>query len=287
MPPELFRQRMAAIKRNGLRVLSLSEGVQALYNETLEQPSLVITFDDGYQDYFQYAAPILEEFSFPATVYLSTWYVDRPYPAFNIFCSYVLWLSIGSRVRLGKEFGFLEPPSLLTASAAEDAALKIVAFMIREGFTGDQKDELARRLAEQLGIDYEKILRSRVLGLMTTKEIRALNSLTSIELHTHRHRAPADEHLFRREIIDNRIRIEEITGRRPTHFCYPSGQYYAECLPWLAEEGVATATTCVSALASPDSNIRLLPRMLDGANITAVEFDAWLSGFEPRVRGLR
>ena len=33
-----------------------------------------------------------------------------------------------------------------------------------------------------------------------------------------------------RELRDNITRIEQITGRRPVHFCYPSGVFNSELL---------------------------------------------------------
>jgi hypothetical protein len=51
-----------------------------------------------------------------------------------------------------------------------------------------------------------------------------------------------------------------------------------EWLPWLAEAGVRSATTGVPGLASPSANPLLLPRLVDSAHLSAVEFQAWLSG---------
>ena len=41
-----------------------------------------------------------------------------------------------------------------------------------------------------------------------------------------------------REIRDNRDRIRDFTGHEAVHFCYPSGDYAPEFLPWLRELGV-------------------------------------------------
>jgi peptidoglycan/xylan/chitin deacetylase (PgdA/CDA1 family) len=97
-----------------------------------------------------------------------------------------------------------------------------------------------------------------------------------IQLHTHRHRTPIDEGEFRREIRDNRESLGELGKAK--HFCYPSGVYHAEFLPWLEAEGVESATTCDADLATADSNPLLLPRLVDTAARSAVEFESWLSG---------
>jgi peptidoglycan/xylan/chitin deacetylase (PgdA/CDA1 family) len=99
-----------------------------------------------------------------------------------------------------------------------------------------------------------------------------------IQLHTHRHRAPLDRELFLREIADNRHSIQAMTGLRPSHFCYPSGVYDLRFLPWLRESDIISATTCETGFASRSSNQLLLPRFLDNAALSSIEFESWLTG---------
>jgi len=107
-----------------------------------------------------------------------------------------------------------------------------------------------------------------------------------IELHTHRHRTPNDRALFLREIVDNRERIERIRDGVARHFCYPSGVYRPEFLPWLREAGVTTATTCDPGLASRRSDPLLLPRLVDTSFLSPLDVEGWMTGmsgfFMPR-----
>ena len=84
--------------------------------------------------------------------------------------------------------------------------------------------------------------------------------------------------LFDREIRDNRDAIEAVTRIRPAHFSYPSGDYDLMFLPWLAEQGVVSATTCDPGLASVRNHPLLLPRFIDTTGRTALEFESWLTG---------
>ena len=74
----------------------------------------------------------------------------------------------------------------------------------------------------------------RILQLMNAQELAevATNGI-DVQLHTHRHRTPEEETLFRQEITENRERIRALTGREATHFCYPSGVYRKEFAGWL------------------------------------------------------
>ena len=99
-----------------------------------------------------------------------------------------------------------------------------------------------------------------------------------VQLHTHRHRAPHAPDLLVREIVDNRNRLEPLTGRRAEHFCYPLGIYFTELLPVLSSHGVVTAVTCRPGLATRASQPLLLPRVIDTAGLTSHELEGWFSG---------
>jgi peptidoglycan/xylan/chitin deacetylase (PgdA/CDA1 family) len=141
------------------------------------------------------------------------------------------------------------------------------------------RDEVLRDIASRLRIDYDNLVRHRLLQLMNSAEVKAVaNAGVSVELHTHRHRVPRHRDLFEREINENREHIREYTGTEASHFCYPSGEYAYEFLPWLRDLRVKSATTCESGLAARTSEALLLPRLLDSSNVTAIEFESWLFG---------
>jgi peptidoglycan/xylan/chitin deacetylase (PgdA/CDA1 family) len=117
---------------------------------------------------------------------------------------------------------------------------------------------------------------------MTPASVAALpHDLVNVQMHTHRHRAPCERLLFRRELTDNAGRIREMRGPRSelTHFCYPNGEYRGDLLPWLREFGVEFATTCLPGIASPSDEPLLLPRFVDNCRQSPTAFEAWASGF--------
>lgn len=285
LSPQRFRERLQAIRAAGVPVLPLGEAVERLRAGELQRPSLAITFDDGFADFYRAAVPMLREFGFPATVYLTTYYVDRRLPIPNLVVPYLLWRGRNSGATLGSAVSLDSP---VPAADWRRAAAGIVQAGRWAGLDADAKDRLAEKTADSLGIDYEEIKRSRVLSLMTVEEVAqvAAQPLIDVQLHTHRHRTPHDERLFRREIADNRRRIRELTGSGAEHFCYPSGRYQQQFLPWLKLEEVRTATTCDPGLAERGSDPLLLPRKTDTMFVDEVEIHAWLSGFEPLLRKL-
>jgi len=69
--PQNFARHLEFLKKNHYQVISLPELVQAIAaHKPLPRKSVVITFDDGYEDNYTHAFPLLKRFGFPATIFL-------------------------------------------------------------------------------------------------------------------------------------------------------------------------------------------------------------------------
>lgn len=277
--PEVFRIRLQSLKNSGCNVLPLAEAIARLYAKDLPPKAVAITFDDGTCDFGQRAFPLLQEFNFPSTLYLTTFYTHFQKPVFDLFCAYLLWKGRNETLDLKPLIG-RDRLIDLRETASQDAALKEIHLFAREQkLSADEKDALAAALARQLKLDYEDLLKRRIVQNLRPDEVTALSAAgADVQLHTHRHRTPMDRQLFLREIEDNRKNIQAMTGKAPTHFCYPSGKYDQAFLPWLKEAGVVSGTTCDAGFASRTSDPLLLPRFLDNNTLSAIEFESWLTG---------
>jgi len=71
-----FQEQMRYLKDNGYRVISLLDFVEwTRLGRQLPQRSVVLTFDDGYRSFKQYAYSILKELGFTATLFVYTDYI--------------------------------------------------------------------------------------------------------------------------------------------------------------------------------------------------------------------
>jgi peptidoglycan/xylan/chitin deacetylase (PgdA/CDA1 family) len=240
--------------------------------------SVTITFDDGFFDLLRAGVPALKEFNAPSTVYLATYYTKHRLPVIPLVIDYILWKS-GFTVLDAAEFGIEAPVPIRDATERREAVRNILAVADAKGLTTLEKDAIAREIARQVGVSYEEILERRLFQIVTPEEATALTRAgVDLQLHTHRHRTPRVRELFVKEIVENRALIEQFSGKRPRHFCYPSGRYGEELVPWLKETGVISATTCVSGLASRDSDPLALPRFLDDGTIDLLRFQSFVAG---------
>src|SRR5713226_5754531 len=70
-PPAMFRSQMQYLANHGFHVLSLHDAVVAIRNHSgLPSRPVVLTFDDGYADFFTTAVPILQSHGFTATSFV-------------------------------------------------------------------------------------------------------------------------------------------------------------------------------------------------------------------------
>ena len=269
-------------------VLPLSEGLARLNAGTLPPRAIAITVDDGTYDFYAVAYPVLKRRGVPVTVFVSTYYMVDPRPVFDGACQYLLWKAWAA----GAVGGLRDPlndgaPPLLTAADCAHASARVREAASRGRWSAEEKHEWLGRFARRLGLDWEDFLDGRLISLMHPEEVRALDpAIADVQLHTHRHRVPADRESFLREITDNRRALAEcgLDPYRLTHFCYPNGTHRAACLPWLAEAGVTSAVTTAPGLASRRHDPLLLPRFIDANTTSEVEFEGWASGLRAFVR---
>jgi peptidoglycan/xylan/chitin deacetylase (PgdA/CDA1 family) len=103
--PRVFEEHMKYLRETGYRTLRLNEAVKYVESgEQLSEPSLVLTFDDGFQDFATHAFPILQEYGFTATVFLPTGHIADERRQFkNRDC--LTWTEVRELHRAGVTFG--------------------------------------------------------------------------------------------------------------------------------------------------------------------------------------
>ena len=219
MPIAQFREQMQWIKKNCSPIWP-EEIADACQLASRIRPPVVITFDDGYRDYYDSAYPILRELKIPAAMFLTTDYIDR---GGLIWTEALYWATMSS-----KKTNVTLPwqPDRLIALNNKEQRLKFVfeckAFLKRS-MDIDRRRWLAKLLAS-LDVSEPECEIGR--QMLSWDEVRACLEGTRFGGHSHTHpiMSQLQPHEVELEVQICRNRIREETGRSPECFAYPNGR---------------------------------------------------------------
>jgi peptidoglycan/xylan/chitin deacetylase (PgdA/CDA1 family) len=75
---EMFRRQMDYLHAKGYTGLSLAEAVRQISSGKITTGNaFVLTFDDGYRDFYTHAFPVILQYGFPASVFLPASFIGR------------------------------------------------------------------------------------------------------------------------------------------------------------------------------------------------------------------
>ncbi len=79
LDPKIFSNQLAELKKDGYKTIFVSDlAISLRAEEKLADKPIVLTFDDGYEDFYTQAYPILKEYGFKATLYVIINRLDTP-----------------------------------------------------------------------------------------------------------------------------------------------------------------------------------------------------------------
>lgn len=77
--PETLALQLKVLSENGYSFIRMSDVADAVDGKKkLPSKPIVLTFDDGYRDFYTSALPVLEKYKVPATAYIITGFINRP-----------------------------------------------------------------------------------------------------------------------------------------------------------------------------------------------------------------
>jgi peptidoglycan/xylan/chitin deacetylase (PgdA/CDA1 family) len=238
-------------------ILSLSDAARRMKNEGISRPTAVVTFDDGFQNNYDLAFPILREIGVPATIFLVTGLVNTDDTVW--FCRLNQTLTKTKKLAFewnGYRFDLSDPLSKAGAAA-------IIQEKLKEFPHPDLLTEV-RWITRELGDEPTSPIPVgspfRILNGEAIREMAA-SGLIEFGAHTHNHailsQLSLDEQ--RNEIYRSIKAVHELTGRPCELFAYPNGQvrdYDGESMKILEEYGVHVSVTTIEG-----PNGRMTPLM--------------------------
>jgi peptidoglycan/xylan/chitin deacetylase (PgdA/CDA1 family) len=250
----------------------------------LPRAPVVITIDDGYDDAYEVAFPLLRRHRAPATLFAATDFVDHKGWLWPDKTRFIVSHTVDSRVSVEVAGRFVDA-QLTGADSRLDAADRINAALKRLP-DGDKEDALAT-IASRLRVQLPASAPAGCRPLTWNQAREMVAAGMEIGSHTVTHpilpRLPVDQ--VARELQQSRGRLEEVLGREVTSFCYPNGDYNTRVRDEAARAGYRVAVTTEAGLNDRSSDPLALRRIHTDHDLT--HFIQSTSGFDALKQRLR
>lgn len=241
-----FRHQINYLKKH-FEVIRLSEIYERMRSGRKDRPAAVITFDDGYQNNYDVAFPILQAENVPASIFLTTGFIDTDHTLWSFRLHHAF--SKTSRTRLEFDDTVFD----ITGPENKVTVLRTIKDKLKE-LPHPKVVSLVREIVSNLRMDPEEDLdEDSPYRILSRKAIKAManSGLVEFGAHTNSHailsRLSAPEQY--EEISRSIDAVRSITGVPCTMFAYPNGStvdYNSETMRILRECGVAASATTIS-----------------------------------------
>lgn len=221
--PEFFEQQVGHI-RERYNPYSLV-GLMKYHREHGRMPShaVVITVDDGYRDFYEYAFPILQRHGVPATLFATTGFIER---RLWLWPDKVTWM-LKRLPHINQEFTL--GSITIKAGDINDARRseiwkQLIGYCL--SLPDQDKHEFILSLASELGVAFPSEI-PEAFAPLSWDELKEMQE-AGIEIGGHTVTHPSlgrvTKSQARDEILGCRNALNQNLGQQERTFCYPNGQ---------------------------------------------------------------
>ena len=260
-----FEKQMKHIKR-WYEVVTMDKLAEEINNgKKLRAPNIAITIDDGYHNNYTLAFPILRKLQLPATIYLTTGFINTNRAP---WVDELLDMLLETKVKtlclpeiLSNEILDISTPVLKRA-----AVKKLFHVLLR--LEHDQRIRLLQRLSEILKADsnFENNGKRKMLTWDEIAEMSQHNISFGAHTVTHSTLSTMELNEAKAEIYNSKHEIEKKVGVQVNHFAIPNGKkedFNDELKQYCREIGLKTSASTepgvVYSLSDPYFLNRILP----------------------------
>jgi peptidoglycan/xylan/chitin deacetylase (PgdA/CDA1 family) len=247
---------------------------------------VAITFDDGYQSNHDLALPVLEKLGLPATIYLTTGFLDTDTTIWTGLLQHAFTVTRAQRLEWrGRQW----PLDSLPARAACLREIKAEIKSQPQASLFATVGELTQSLTGSDRITLDASSPYRMLGAAALQRL-AKSDCIQLGAHTHQHfvLSRIERELQRSEIQISKQMVESLTSKPCRTFAYPNGgpeDFNDDTLAILEDCGFEFAVTTIEGLCNATSFSPMrLPRLTVNGQSSFSQFKLGLFNIPGRLR---
>ncbi len=262
-----FEAHLKAVRTCG-EITTVEEAVDCIKKTgKLQDDSIAITFDDGYRAVYDIAYPLLRKYDIPATVYLTTGWIDGEFiPWWEDIADMIAGLDLTKH----SIHDICEVTGLQAERPDQTARNDTERKMLLHETLADHFRELSDRDVGQRMTELASMLKferpdnqPRPLNWDQIREMSENGIRFGSHTRTHPNLRDYDASELERELLESKSEIEHKIEKPVTGFAYPYGrdiEFYATVRPILSSNGFSYACTAAAGNNDCKSDLYFLLR---------------------------
>jgi peptidoglycan/xylan/chitin deacetylase (PgdA/CDA1 family) len=245
LDPALFR-RLVEFLVKGCRIVGVSDREPS--PDGGGRPRVAVSFDDGYRDFLDYAAPVLEEFRLPVNLNIIPGCIDSGRPPWTT--DLYERLARADATLLSRfpaaDLGLPEP----IAGDSDQYALTTVK-RLKSRSSGKRSE------TQHILDDWCSLTADPGIAMLSRGDLLALPASVELGNHSHSHESMGNESAD--FFLDDLVRSEsffETIGLKPSIYAFPNGSYSGWQLQELRQRGYRTLLLVEERPAPSDATVR-------------------------------
>lgn len=243
---DTFEKQLIFFKKN-YTIIRFDGLLDMIERSSVPSNLMLITFDDGYMDFYEHAYPIISKYNVPVTLFIATGKIgsrnEFPFWWDELFYMFNLIKNMES---VGIVYSMPDCICLLYKEFNNN--VKYAFDHVMDTCSDGEIEDILRSVRKvPKGISHVDLENNSMLSWEQIKDFSDLVEVGSHTMH-HRNLKFLKETELDKEICESKRDIEERTGKKVTVFSYPNGYHSPEIIRHVKKAGYRFAVTTEKGL---------------------------------------